>query len=97
MIKEVEIIWSPQAELTYFNILDHILTKWTIREAVAFDDKVEGLFAKLKTFKNLCPVSDKQKHYRKCLITKQSSVVYQVVKDNIELITFIYNRSDHPF
>lgn len=68
MSKEVEIIWSPQADLSYLNVLNHILAKWTISEAVAFDDKVEGLFTKLKEFKNLCPVSNKQKHYRRCLI-----------------------------
>ena len=42
-MKEYLISWSPLAEETYLNILSHILERWSIREAEAFEAKVESL------------------------------------------------------
>ena len=91
----MEIIWSPLAEETYLAILDYIQTEWTIKEAIAFDKKVDALLLKLKKHRNLCPASNQLRNYRCCVISKQTSVVYKVEAEVIELVAFIGNSTDH--
>ncbi len=96
-MKEYQIFWSPLAEETYLETISQILKHWTVKEAVDFEAKVESLIRKLKTQKRLCPPSDKQKNLLRCVITSQSSIVYQINDDVIELVAFFDNRSEHQY
>lgn len=92
----MDIIWSPLAKETYRNTIEFILLKWTLKEAEALDIKVEALIKKLRINKNLCPVSD-QENLRKCVVSPQTSLIYEVKEKVIELIIFIDNRSKHTY
>jgi hypothetical protein len=92
-MKEFRIFWSPIAEKTYLSTLIWILNKWTIKEVVNFENKVNGLIDKLKFHQNLCPASNK--NLRRCVITPQTSMVYQINGNLIELVAFFDNRSAH--
>lgn len=94
---EYLISWSPLAEETYLKTLSQILDRWTVKEAESFEAKVESLIAKLKTQKRLCPPSDKQKSLRRCVIAPQTSLVYQIKDNIIELVAFFDNRSEHQY
>jgi len=96
-MKEAVIFWAPLAEDTYLKTLSQILDRWTIKEAEDFEAKVESLLEKLKTHKRLCPPSDKHKNLRRCVIAPQTSLVYQIKDDIIELVAFFDNRSEHQF
>ena len=96
-MKEYLIIWSPLAVETYLNTLRQILERWTLKEAEAFEAKVESLIEKLKTQKHLCQPSGQQKNLRRCVIAPQSSLVYQIKDNVIELIAFFDNRSAHDY
>lgn len=96
-MKEYLISWSPLAEETYLKTLSQILDRWTIKEAEEFEAKVESLIEKLKTQKWLCPPSDKQKSLRRCVIAPQTSLVYQIKDNIIELVAFFDNRSEHKY
>ena len=54
-MKEYLVLWSPKAEETYLAILQFIIKKWSIKEAEAFDKRVDDLILQLKRHKNLCP------------------------------------------
>lgn len=92
-MKEFLIVWSPVAEETYLKTLSSILEKWTIKEAEDFEYKVESLLSVLKKQKHLCPPSQKMKNLRRCVITPQTSLVYQIRNNIIELVAFFDNRS----
>ena len=96
-MKQFHIIWSPLAEGTYLDTISYILNEFTIKEAGAFEKKVSNLIQYLKSNKKLCPVSDKQQQYHRCVITKQTSLIYQLNDNAIELVAFIDNRSDHSY
>ncbi len=96
-MSEYIIYWSPLAEETYLKTLSLILEQWTVKEAQDFANKVESLIEKLKTHKQICPPSEKQKALRRCVITPQTSLVYQVKEDTIEFIAFFDNRSRHIY
>jgi mRNA-degrading endonuclease YafQ of YafQ-DinJ toxin-antitoxin module len=89
-MKEYLISWSPVAEETYLKTLNQILDKWTVKEAEDFE--------RLKSHKHLCPPSDKLKNLRRCVISPQTSLIYQINNnDIIELVAFFDNRSGHAF
>jgi len=91
------ILWSPLAEKTYLKTLSQILKKWTIKEAENFEFKVDSLLNRLQTQKNLCPPSFKNKNLRRCVITSQTSVVYQIKGSYIEIVAFFDNRSNQQY
>lgn len=92
----MHIIWSEQAKNSYEKIIDFILEQWNSDIALNFESKTNTLLDKLKQNKNLCPES-KQTQLRKCVIHKNASLIYKISKPNIELITFIDNRSEHMY
>ena len=96
-MKEKRIIWSPIAEQTYLNILSQILELWTLKEAENFEAKVESLIEKLKKHNRLCPSSNTFKNLRRCVITTQTSLVYQNNADFIELVAFFDNRAEYLY
>jgi len=97
MSNEHQILWSPLAEETYLKTIEFILNKWTIKEAKDFEHKVESLLSKIKTHRKLCPASYKKPGLRKCVISPQTSLVYRINDDIIELVAFIDNRSQHNY
>ncbi len=96
-MRQYQIIWSPLAKESYLNTLSQILGRWSIKEAEDFEAKVDSLVEKLKTQKYLCPASSKQSNLRRCVIAPQTSLVYQIKNDVIELVAFFDNRSDHQY
>ncbi len=95
-MKKYQIIWSPFAEKTYLEILTYILENWSLKEAEDFENKVESLLGRIKSHKQLCPASKIQKSLRRCVITFQTSLIYQVKNRNvIEIVAFFDNRSNH--
>ncbi len=96
MSKSAIIVWSELAKETYLDILNYILSEWMMKEATDFDNKVESLLAKLKTNTRHCPKS-RIKKIRKCVITSQTSLVYRLDNNVIELVVFVDNRSLHNY
>ena len=80
MNREYEIIWSPQAEVSYLKIIKFLLKKWTLKEALSFEKKTESYLISLKRNPRMCMASGKQKDIRRCIITPQTSLAYRVVK-----------------
>lgn len=95
--KALKVIWSPLAEETYLGALKFILKKWTLKEADEFAIMVKGLIEKIQSFKNLCPPSRLHKNLRKCVVSYQTSLVYRLHKDSIEIVAFFDNRSSIHF
>jgi len=90
----MEIIWSNQAKVSYEKIIDFILTQWSVEVALTFESLTNNLMDNLKLNEKLCPVS-KKSQLRKCIIHKNVSLIYKIVRPNIELVAFIDNRSEH--
>lgn len=90
------VVWSDEARKTYDNTIDDLLIKWQIGVAIDFEDKTNALLDHLKVYKKFCPVS-KIKKLRKCVIHKNTSLIYKINQNNIELVTFIDNHSSHKF
>ena len=92
----MEIIWSNQAVITYEDIIDNLLLRWNVDVALEFESLTNNILDKLKSNEKLCPGS-KKTLLRKCVIHKNSSIVYRIGKHNIEIVTFVFNKSNHSF
>lgn len=93
MSHNLKIIWSETAKSTYIDILQAIIDKWSMKEAEAFDQQVEKLLTNLRKHKFLCPVSEHFVGIRRCVITKQTSLTYQITESSIDILFFYDNRS----
>ena len=92
----MRVVWSQTALDAYLHIIDDIFENWTIKEVVNFQEAVDKLLFQLSKNSKLCPVSNLL-NYRKCVVSKQTSLIYAINKDSIFLVTFIDNRSLHNF
>lgn len=90
------IVWSDEALNIYNKTIDDLINKWEIDVVLDFELKTYSLLDHLKTYKNLYPLSKKKK-LRKCVIHKNTSLIYKINKSNIGLITFIDNLTNHEF
>jgi plasmid stabilization system protein ParE len=91
-----KVIWSHRAKTSYLETLEFILLKWTVREATNLEEMVNELIEKLRSNKHLCPLS-KKTSLRKCVVSKQTSMVYSLNGNEIVIVGFIDNRSQHSF
>jgi plasmid stabilization system protein ParE len=91
------VILSTGAKETHRLILQ-FLYDISVDAALDFDEKVEILFTKLTSFKNLCPPSSKIPKYRRCFVNKNVSMIYEIQNDTIiVIVAFIDNRMEHDF
>jgi len=92
----MNIIWSEQAKISYIKSIDDLFERWTIDIVFKFESLTNNTLDNLKKNKHFCPESQQTK-FRKCIIHKNISLIYRVEESNIELITFIDNRSEHQY
>jgi len=85
--------WSPLSKETYLKTLKDVLEKWNKKEAMNVKTLIDEKVSALENNKYLCPPSKKQ-DLRKCVISKQTSLIYEVVNNKIELLLFIDNREN---
>ncbi len=92
----MNIIWSDTALNSYLDIIDYLYEKWTQREVQNFQNRVNELLQNLSA----TPLIGKPSQiipYRKCVISKQTSLIYHVTGDHIILVTFLGNYTQNGF
>lgn len=91
------IVWTVQARDSYAKILEWLVENSSIEATRDLDDKVVALLDRLSTHNSLCPPSRKLNGTRKCVVSRNISLVYQINGNDIELLTFLGNRTGHPY
>ncbi len=83
--------WNKLARFDYYQNIDYLLGKWSVKEAQEFIDEVDDIEYILKQGKVEFQSTDVEgvKH---CVICKQISLFYKVIdKNNVELLRFWNN------
>ena len=88
-----QIIWSPKANHIYQQILKYLQEKWTEREINNFIKRTEAVLSFINQNPLLYRYS-KQNNSYKCVVTEQTSLIYQINQDKIELLFFWDNRQN---
>ena len=92
----MEIVWSEEAKETYLETLAFILAKWNINVADDFEFEVNRIL----NFTSQNPklfIFSKKKGFHKVVISEQTSLIYKATENQITLMAFVDNRSDHKF
>lgn len=92
----MEVVWSDEVLQNYFRVLDYLLENWSVREIDNFESRFDDLILRLQNHKEICPES-LLLNYRKCLIDKNNSLIYQETNNKIFLIAIIDNKSSHQY
>lgn len=92
-----QITWSENAMFVYDATLDYITERWSEKVASKLEQKVDKLMKSLETNKHLCQRTKMFPNLRRCVVSKQSSLVYSIDGDAIHIIAFYDNRSDITF
>lgn len=87
------VTWSPTARLTYYQILQYLDEKWTIKELEAFINRTEEAINHICDNPLLYPYS-RESDTHKCVVVKQVSLFYRIKTETIELLVFWDNRQD---
>lgn len=92
----MEVIFSHHATDTLISIVSFIESKWNADIANKFVEKTY----KVIDFISIHPYmfqATQVENVRKAVITKQTSVVYKIYPDHIEILFFWDNRQDAVF
>jgi len=87
------IVWSPNAKITYFKVIEYLYEKWTIREVDIFVNRVDEILGYISSNQLLYPYS-KESGTHKCVVVKQVSLFYKIKNNTVELVIFWDNRQD---
>jgi len=87
------VIWSPNARITYYRILEYLEQNWTIKEIEAFINRTEQVIKHINQSPLHYPYSKLSDSYR-CVFIKQVSLFYRIKQQEIELLIFWDNRQD---
>ncbi len=90
----MKVVWTSRAELSYLDEIEFILGKWNINEVQKFVDLVEDKISSLKEQPNIGKPSS-YKSFRKLKISKQTSLFYMLLENEIEL-SFFWNNRKNP-
>ncbi len=88
--------WTDGAEDAYVKFLRSVYD-YSADAAVFLDEQLENLLDRLSKFKNLCPPLDKIAGLRRCVLTTNIALVYDVSGSEITIVSVFDTRSDHPF
>ena len=93
---KLQIHWSDNAKHSFRAIISQIESKWSEKEVAKF---VKKSFNVLETISNspLIYQSTQYKDVRRAVITKQTSVLYKINDDFIEVLFFWDNRQEPLF
>ena len=89
-----QIIWSPTARVTYFQILDYISFHWSSQEVVNFIERTDEVLVYIKKNPQQYSSSKMRNEIHRFVVTKQVSLYYQVNEKSVELFIFWNNRQD---
>jgi plasmid stabilization system protein ParE len=90
------VVWSSRSRQNYGDIIDY-LSSHSIDTAIKLDERVDKLMKQISRFPFSFRASAKEKRFRKAVVTKHFSFVYQVKGKYVYVVAFIDNRSPHEF
>ncbi|MBF00113.1 type II toxin-antitoxin system RelE/ParE family toxin [Flavobacterium coralii] len=74
-------------------LLDYLEEEWSLNVALDFENIFGEKLAQVAAFPESCPKSKTFKDLHICIVTKQTSSIYRVRNNDVEIITIFDNRS----
>ncbi len=88
------VLWTDQAVNNLENIIESISNKWTEKEVANFKRSLTKHIEIIQRFPAVFPQSETVPRLRKAVMSKQTSIFYEVKGDIIYLAYLFDNRKD---
>ncbi len=93
----MQITWSFVAKDSYLSIIEQLFDRWNLNILKQFENQVNLLIHNISFHNHICPKSMFKDLY-KCVVNKHVSLIYRLKNEvDIEIVTLIFNQSDHIF
>lgn len=89
-----KIIWSDEALVNLKNIINYLENHWTEAEIKKFAKLLDKHLNLLQDNPFLFPKSTQLSGLRKSVISKQTSIYYQIVQNKVHIISLFDNRQN---
>lgn len=89
---DYKIFWTEEAIQNLEDIIDYLAAKWSQWEVDNFKEKLSRQIALIKRNPWLFPVSTFQPRLRKAVLSKQTSIFYEIIDDVIYLVYVNYKN-----
>lgn len=90
------IFWTELAKDTYAALLQY-LADVSLEAAIRLNDQIEQLEDRLSHYRYVCPQSPRLPRFRRCVVSKDTSLVYEVQGNLIIIVAVVDNRADHLY
>jgi len=94
MVIPKTVIWSPAAKQDLENITDYLMHKWGNNVVTSFLRRVNWLISQIAVNPCQYPVLNPSHKVRRCVLTKQNTLFYREIKNQIEIVRIYDTRQD---
>lgn len=91
------IFWNIEAQITFDAIVEYIESVWGEKEVANFFHQTQRVLKSISKQPYIFKASEINQNIRKGLISKQTSLFYQVEKNRIIILYFWDNRQEPIF
>ncbi len=89
-----KILWSEEALKNLKLIIGYLENNWTQKELTHFAQLLDKRLALIEHNPYAFPLIDDYSNLRRSVLTKQTSIYYQIIGKNVRLITLFDNRQN---
>lgn len=94
MDSDYKIFWTDEAIRNLESILDYLTSRWTQKEVDKFKQKLSKQIELIARNPKLFPVSEYNKRLRKAVLSKQTTIFYELSGSIIYLV-YLFNNKQH--
>ncbi len=94
MGSDFEIYWSNEAIINLESILEYLSTNWSQKEVNNFKPKLAKQLRMILSNPKLFPVSEYNPRLRKAVLSKQTTIFYELSGQRIYLVYLFNNKKD---
>lgn len=94
MESEFDIFWTKESLTNLEDILEYLNFAWTQKDVNNFKSKLSRQLEIISKFPYLFPASDIKPDLRKAVLSKQTTILYQIKERRINIIYLFDTRQD---
>ncbi len=91
---DCKVFWTDEAIKNLGEILDYLIQNWSQKEVLQFKMKLARQIDVIMKFPQMFPVSEYNPKLRKAVLSKQTTLFYQVKENVIYLVYLFVNHKD---
>ena len=87
-----KIIWTDESLDGLKSIIEYLEERWTKREIKKFAKLVEKQISLIQNNPKLFPLSSRSNQVRRSVLSKQTTIYYKIVDNNVYIVSLFDNR-----